>query len=363
VTQRSWPAWTVLCLAFAVSVGVFALSNSKLTRIAALAHSEACQLALQTSLSARTRIAAIGSSRTRVALNPAYLSQLLGLGPEGVVNLGRPGIDPAYYYGTIADLSGDHSFDLVMVEVLAGSDALTEAEATVDPRPAQFLVDLSAGAVRPSFMTGIGTHDQARRLLYDAPNVAVGLSDFFTVTADRITTTLALVRREEIYPKLYVTTSNIDPDAKMVCALRHSRDDAVLSPERRQRRQDKIDGYRALFETEGWVDPDPFGFLTQDSSAVDRATLREMIALSDARGFALVFYYLPGTYVPVSPELAPAFEAQFGVPLLIAPPALRAQLDEGQFYYDNSHLTTAGSHMFLDWLATQIDDFLVEVQQ
>ena len=361
MNRGSWAARIILALACAGAVAVLALPNSRLVRIASLVHSESCQLDLQANLPARTQVAAIGSSRTREAMDPAYLSQRLGLGADGVVNLGHPQMAPAYDYGTIAALSRDHAFDLVLVEVLARSDALAAAERTIDTGPDLIAARLSSGPVRDSFITGLSFADQAARVFREAPSVALGLSDFLTLTAKRITTTLALLRTGEIYPRLYRTNPLNDPDRKMICTLRSSRDASGLTAEQRQVRQDKIDGYRALFQTDGWADPDPMGFLTQASSAVDRTTLREMIALSKKRGFALAFFYVPGTHVPVDPGLAPAFEQAFGTPLLIPPAALRAQLDEGG-YFDNAHLNEAGSHHLIDWLAGQIAGSVAEAR-
>ncbi|MEL6417078.1 MAG: hypothetical protein AAFQ55_00480 [Pseudomonadota bacterium] len=349
----AWIVRLALAAAFIGSILLLVISNSSLSRAAILVHSNACQYRLQTQLPESTRIAVIGSSRAREAIDPADLHTALGLEPDAVVNLAHPQIAPGYDYGVISAMTRHYDFDIVLTEVLARSGALEAAERAIDAGPNRPTLDLSIGPARKAFVLGVSLQDQALRVFRDAPNTALALSDMFSLVSNRITSTIALISVRRIYPHLFRPFKQIDQSRPMLCALKYSRDASLLSADIRQQQQAKIDAYRDTFGTGGWVDPAPLGYLTEDAYAFDRASFRDVAELGERRGFAPVFFYVPGVDVPVSPDLADAFFDMFGAVLLIPPPELRRQLADGG-YYDNAHLNAKGGKLFADWIAGEL---------
>ncbi|MBM7069032.1 hypothetical protein [Actibacterium sp. 188UL27-1] len=363
MTERpsNWQLWAMrLCLvaAFAGSCGVFALSQSHYARAAILPSSNACQYHMQTQLPAETRVIAIGSSRAREAIDPGDLANALDLERSQIANLAHSSVALGYDYGVIASLARKQDLDLVLFEVIARSSEMEKEERKIDPATEPPILGLSMGPARGSYALGTSFNDQAQRAFTDAPNTALAISDLMTLTANRISDTLALLRKKRIFPRLFQHDSSIDASRAQICALKTSRDDSGLTDKQRALRRQKIDQYRATFAS--WDDPAPLGYITDPVRAFDHATIEDMVALGDAHNFVPIFFFLPGIDVPVDSDLAPAFADRFDAPLLIPSPEVRKVLSRNG-YYDNAHLNLQGGAVFANWLADELQSLGVDL--
>lgn len=347
---QTWIVRLLLALAFCAALTIFWVSHSALARVAILPHSSACLYGLEARLGPDTQLAVIGSSRMREAVDPPLLQKALGWPDRSVVNLSHPTVAPAYDFATLKAITATDPIDIAIVEVIARSDALRAAERSVDPAPDRVAADLAMGQVRQDYVMSLSLLDHVRRAVREAPNLTLALSDALDVTSKRITTTLALAKTGKLYPGMFRSERTIDKTRDTICALKTSRDTQLLRPDQVATQQAKIDGYRTLFKTKAWQDPAPLGFLTDPGSRHNRYAYDDIVALGVQRGFKVVFLYVPGVFVPVSPDLPAAFEDRFGAPLLVPPQALHATLSTGG-YYDNAHLNEAGSARLVDWLA------------
>lgn len=335
-------------------------------QILSMPGSNACFLRLYTTLPPEARIAFIGSSRIRRGVQVDVVSKALDLPPAGVMNLGHPTDSLPLDYALMNRLTRDHPLDVIVFEVQARSAALEDAEYGLLPRD-YAPIRLSSGEVKLKYVLGAPVRDQARLVFAVADNRLLAAWDFSRLYAERIRQFIPSVVTQVKQAVLgapqqpqgapHPATPRIRNEKRAQDCFQARWDaptETAQHGDAKALRKKRL--YRDFFP--GWQDPAPLGFLTDDRFDIERAVIRDMIALAERRGATPVFLYVPSMHVPVTPDLATAFARDFGVSLLVPPPALHAALAAERQYYDNSHLNTAGRARFSAWLADQLRLYL-----
>jgi len=95
----------------------------------------------------------------------------------------------------------------------------------------------------------------------------------------------------------------------------------------------------------------PIGMINSDAQ---RQTMKEMIAWAHDHGLQIYFTLMP-RYLdpPASDAYLARFQRTFGVPLLVPPKDVLAQLNDGG-YSDPNHLYKPGREIYSQWLGEQI---------
>ena len=112
---------------------------------------------------------------------------------------------------------------------------------------------------------------------------------------------------------------------------------------------------RSLPKGTEWADREPGSWpIGKINNDAQRETIKEMIAWADAQGLEIYFTLVP-RYLdpPASDAYLERFQKTFGVPLLVPPKDVLAQLNDGG-YSDPNHLYEPGREIYSQWLGEQI---------
>lgn len=352
----------VLAAAFLVAVGLAVASAMPFGRAAALPNSPGCFQRLYETRPEGVRVVLTGSSRIRRAVQPDVMTAALGWPAGSVVNLAHPTpslpLDLALAGRLVPPRTGPGTgTDVMLFGLLPRSAGLTAAERDIDPRVNEpYDLHLAAGTVKQIYILGAPVGDQLRLALGASANPVTGAWDALRLMAERLRQFIPAALRGKAVPlALRGTGAGDGSDRGYDCFL--ARWDKPTP--QAQTGTPAARALREAYETRfpGWSDPAPLGFLDEPEHALERHAIGRLTAMARARGAVPAFLYVPGTGVPVAPDLAQAFEARFGAPLLVPDPDLRARLEDG-LYYDNAHLNTEGRRLFSVWLAGAVAGLL-----
>lgn len=321
-----------------------------------------CFVRLWHDLPGDTEIVFTGSSRIQRGVQVDMISEALGLGPTGAVNLAHPNAALPLDYALLERLTEDHAPRVVVVGVQPRSQALHDLELSIDPSAPDVRPPLSFGTVNPRYLLGADMGHITRLVFEQTDNDLLALWQAARMWSARLSYTVPqmtqafknllkeqLNARDPAHPRFSL---NYEPGRRQDCReadwFDPSEDRQHGSPQALALKE----GYRAAFA--GWQDPDPLGFFEVDSAPLDHAMIEQVVALSQARGWDLYFLYLPALSVPADgPALSARFAETFGAPLLVPPPELRAQFADGG-YFDHSHLNMTGGAQLSAWLAERL---------
>lgn len=350
---------TVLGLVAAIALVFPIATATTFGQISGMGGSNRCFGRLYSDLPDAARITLIGSSRVRRAVLPERIAQAVHLPDTGVINLAHPTSSLPLDWSLMNRLSRDASLDIMVFGVLPRSAPLREIERAIDPRPSEpFDFAFAGGSLKQTYLFGAPYRDQLRLIWGQTDTPLIAAWDSARLYAERMRQFIPAVLTEFVLVRLIVLRKGYDPARKQDCLLTKWEDPAPEAQFGRPKDIAKRDAYAA--QLTGWVDPDPLGFFSDPAFALDRAVIRDQIALARARGAQPVFLYLPSIHVPVDPRLSQTFRDRFGAALLVPDDALRAAL--APQFTDNSHVNSAGRRLVSDWLAAQLGPMMTKGQ-
>ncbi len=367
-----------LVLAFVTGTAILVAANSKYANMSVMGELEVsrCYLNLYYSLPSEVRVLLLGTSRVRRGVEPELLAESLKLPPKAVANLGHPGGSLALDYSIAERVSREQHISLVVFGVRAQSDRLasiskllhraarrgepipemTEREVRLHGwRARNRLIGLASGKVERRYVIGAPISAQARDAWRRTESPVLASWDISRLFVKKVEETIPMIF-EGLLLDLALAKQVEEPE--LVCHKSEwSRPEDRFQHGNAQERQSK-DFHREFFlgldSRQAWVDPDPLAFLTSEATADERSWIQDLVALGEARGFRVVFLYLPRIHVPIDHErLSKEFEREFSVPLLIPSPALRARLEKSG-YVDQSHLNLSGRDELTRWLGAEL---------
>lgn len=343
---------TLLTLAFALSLGVLALSFQLPGRTATLGNDQGCFRALYTRNHPNASVAMIGSSRIRRGFDPDRMAKLIGLSEMGVVNLGHPGTQPLFDFEVVQEMLVKErmSPDIILAGVVPVSWRQLELErAAVGKLPFE-RVALSNGRVTVDGVAGAGFGTLAGLASQQEQNGLMRIWNAVTLQARRLDSHVKLALGGRSTWSTYFVAAAVDKDRPNICFRKGWERDKRLAG----RRQYK-NNYKTAFDgrlPEG--DLDPHDFLTNPNYLAEREGLKRIAQLAQDRGIKAYAIYVPGVYTAQLPEsFLESFEAEIGMALLTFPPYLRRTLG-AKHYVDPTHLSPQGRQMASNWLAARL---------
>lgn len=340
----------VLVISFVLTAAFAFASATPWGRSKAFPNTNACFLDLYAAPITGATVLITGSSRIRRGINLSQIEDILERPSGSAYNYSHPSISLPFDYNLIDQALTDNvDVELVVMGIVPRSSALLGVERELDPRGNAHLdVTLSGGAVTKLYVGG--ARPEAQFDLIDDLNPAaprLALWEKFHISKQRLTQFIPNALRI-----LEFENFPVDPGRPNECFVAAWDDQQKVTNFGRKAELKKAE-YQERFDDGHWVDPEPLGFFTDQSNALDHFMIERLIDRVEAHGAKPVFLYFPSMFAPVSPVLSETFLDGFGVPLIVPSPLLRSQLEDGM-YFDNSHLNTQGRLVFSEWLGTQL---------
>lgn len=343
----------LLTVAFAMALGILALSYQTPGRIAVLGNDQGCFRELYTRHHAEAKVAMIGSSRIRRGFDPDRVAAGLGLPPLGVVNLAHPGNNPLLDFEVLTEMleKGRIDPDMILAGVVPVSWRQHEIEMEAVNKTPFPRVALSNGLATIDNVAAGGQEVLRQIAGQQEESGAMALWNSLTLNRTRLEKHIKLALGGRSTWKVFSSVSDaIDRDRPNLCFRRGWAKDQILPGRLAQKRR-----YENAFEGQQAIGGfDPQDFLTNPNYLTERVGLQQIAQLARSRGITAYAIYIPGVHTPQLPQdFFPRFEAEIGMALLTLPSSLLEALGT-EHYSDPTHLALQGRIMASDWLATQL---------
>ncbi len=344
----------VLAAAAVMAVSLLLVFDSLAVRASGLGHSQHCLHGLLTGAAREAKVLVIGSSRTRQAIDPSQLARFWGLPESAVVSLAHPGRSFRLDAHWVELLTRETGIDLVIMEAQVGSAATRRLEQRIDPaRLERHDLELASGRYREFYATAASYGDILGSVAESSQTVLLQAYDSSRLLLRKLDRSTKLLATRQVLKTLSRPDPAIDYSRRNICFLASGSDPERQAGTPRQQEKKRLfeEAFR-IANPNGWAvaPPDAPDFLQDPERAPDRRVFSRLAELSQARGFALAYVYIPSIFVP-PPDVAFAarFERSLKAPLFLPPRGLLAEL-QSDGYYDNSHLNLKGISQFTGWL-------------
>ncbi|WP_422365846.1 hypothetical protein [Pelagibius sp.] len=345
----------LLGAAAVLAVGLLIVFDSLAVRASGLGHSQHCLHGLLTGAAREAKVLVIGSSRTRQAIDPSQLARFWRLPESAVVSLAHPGRSFRLDAHWVELLTREKGIELVIMEAQVGSAATRRLEQRIDPaRLERHDLQLASGRYREFYATAASYRDLLGSVAESSQTALLQAYDSSRLLLRKLDRSTKLLATRQVQKTLYRPDPAIDYSRRNICFLASGND-----PDRQNgtpRQQEKKRLFAEAFHAanpDGWAAaaPDAPDFLLDPERAPDRLVFGRLAELSQERGFALAYVYMPSIFVPPPDDaFAARFERSLNAPLFLPPRGLLADL-QADGYYDNSHLNLKGIRQFTDWLS------------
>lgn len=337
----------LLAIGFLAALLILAAGDWSAVRASGFGHSNHCFHQLMTRNLDRRTVLLIGSSRMRENLDPDTVADALGLHHEQVLDFGHPERDPAMELDLVREFSARAPLRLVVVELHVASTHLADVERRLDPSGMPAPARL-AGAAYSDRRIIVGRYGDLLRAASENAAPAA-LFDGLKATLLKVDRTMKVLAARAWYATLNTPDPQVDAARTNICYVNADHRLAV-SPEEHA----SLLRFRRAFGDSMLVKSDRTDFLHSAAAAPDRRMVEGLVQLARERGFALVFVYLPSSFMPVPDKgFAQAFVARFGAPVIVPDRKLLHRL-AATHYYDNAHLDPAGRAALTRWIAPRL---------
>jgi hypothetical protein len=345
--NNSIQRWTVnllLTAAFCVSaVGVLG-ANTWDQRLGQTSWWRNCYYDLVNNAPKQRKIIFLGTSRTRLGINPDQISKALDLPQGSVANLATTGRTPDFQYAVMEEVTKSPNVKLVMVELSISSQHEINTASKNNARRAQIVN-------RPS---GINTPAAIRIADFDHIQSATQNLPFFTHAHDMVQIFLnkwsinfqSNVRRmAEISGILPVRTSH-DTASKNIC--RETQNVGA---------QNTMRSIIAASEISNYDHNEPLSnFFLKNYPRHNYVMIEKMSALAAKRNFEIIFFQMPtAKFKPSTQADIDKFEKQYRRKLIIPNAEFMRKFEMGG-YSDQVHMSENGASVMSHWMAYQIQN-------
>ena len=349
IAQR-WTVNVILLTAFIISAVGVAGANSWDQRLGQTDWWRNCYINLIATNSVPRQIIFLGTSRTRLGVNPDQIAAQLGLPQDSIANLATTGRTPDFQYEVMDELTKSGNIKLVMVELSISSQYEINIAKKNSPIRAQH-------ALRPS---GINTPAAIRFASFDQIRLAITYLPYIAAAHDSVFIFLnkwsvnlqSNIRRLGELSGIVPVRTTLDNGSPNVC---RERADAKMPYTTRYDRlgirssKSETASISAANQTETAAN-----MFQPDYPPQNIQVIKKMSEMSKSRAFELVFFQMPPSKFTVSnPEDIERFENLFGHKLIVPDTGFWVSVG-AKDYADQSHMSKSGAERMSHWLAEQM---------